>query len=132
MWFVWKRFLQYFPLHLKGHLKNVHNAIDEDVKSEDFKCLSCKKNFKYKSSLNLHIKTLHMKIKNYKCEVCDETFSQNHHLNGHQIAIHNKGQEFKCDLCEKVCSRKYHLKEHKNNVHFDLNVEKNSLKAWIS
>ena len=111
----------YNIFHLKGHLKNVHDVVKEDEKSEDFKCLSCKKIFKYKSSLNLHIKTLHMKIKNYKCEVCDETFSQKHHLNGHQIAIHNKGQEFKYDLCQKVYSRKYHLKEHKNNVHFDLN-----------
>ena len=52
LWFETRR-----KHYLKAHIEKVHrNGTDTD-----FPCTECQKNFKWKASLNLHIKNVHKK-----------------------------------------------------------------------
>jgi hypothetical protein len=50
---------------------------DEHVLSHKvYKCDSCSKSYREKKSLNVHVKTTHIKSKEFKCRYCDKVYNQ--------------------------------------------------------
>jgi hypothetical protein len=58
--------------------------IEKDSKITNFPCeySNCKKTYKSKENLKLHVKNIHLKEKPYSCSYCHKTFS---HRNGNYI-----------------------------------------------
>ena len=63
--------------------KIIKSCINETIK---FQCNQCNKQFAYRQSLNLHVKSLHEEL-SYKCYDCDKSFN----IKGNLIR-HNKNQ----------------------------------------
>ena len=53
-------------------------------------CKKCDKSFSKRSSLKVHIKTVHDKVKSYKCNSCSKAFGQKHNLKVHINTVHEK------------------------------------------
>lgn len=75
-----------------------------------FICNYCKKSFKSKQNLRMHINT-HTGEKHHSCKHCHKRFTRVGHLNRHNI-IHTGERPFKCNLCDKTFNRTWSLKVH--------------------
>jgi uncharacterized Zn-finger protein len=60
----------------------------------------CEAYFSAKSSLNLHIASVHDKQKQYYCELCNTKFTQKGSLKAHIKSVHEGKKTFKCDICD--------------------------------
>ena len=69
------------------------------------------------SALNIHINTVHKKLKNYKCQYCNKEFGRPQHLNTHVITTHEKPNNIVCELCGKTFHQSVRLKEHIRSIH---------------
>ena len=89
-------------------------------------CPECKKVFTQKSSMKLHLRTIHQGIKTLKrisykpaqCPECKKMFTQKPSMKLHLRTIHHK-DDFKhvqCPKCEKVLSSKTSLTTHLKSV----------------
>ena len=97
-------------IDLKMHKDSVHKRRK--------KCNFCSKSFINNSSLNRHIKALHMlKQKSYECLFCDKKFSQSQDLKRHKQVHENRYESYKCDQCDKTYQRDDTLKRHVKTVH---------------
>ena len=81
-------------------------------------CVTCSKMFSTKSSLNRHIKTVHLQQQQFKCNYCDKSFGQNSSLQTHIKMVHLKLREFNCSYCEKSFGENGQLQRHIRTVHF--------------
>ena len=73
-------------------------------------CETCDKSFTKKCSLQLHIKTVHMKEKNFQCEICDKSFGDNGNLQRHIKT---------CTSKENISSGEYQVRETLRNMKVD-------------
>lgn len=95
-------------------LKNMHHRSTSHIKSADispmsetlcnphmdegtFKCSTCGKAFKYKSSLDSHLRT-HAGGKPYVCNTCGKRFRETSQLKYH-TQIHTGEKAFPCNTC---------------------------------
>ena len=79
---------------------------------KSFKCEICTTHFTHKSSLTLHISSLHEGKKLFRCEMCGKSFNQKTNLTRHLRAVHEGKKAFKCKICDYSCSRKSNMNDH--------------------
>ena len=85
------------------------------VKKPNF-CKNCEKSFSSKQYLDIHLKTVHDKIKDsIKCDLCEKTFGHQYFLKIHVKESHENG--YTCESCHKIFVKKVNLKTHVKTVH---------------
>merc|ERR1719318_169266 len=84
-------------------------------KEEKFFCFRCSKIFSCKSSLDIHIRSIHENIRS-NCEYCDKTFAT---MSMKRIHVQSKheGINYPCHECSYKAARKHGLKEHIQKIH---------------
>ena len=73
--------------------------------------------------MNVHIKSVHLKIKAHKCQDCNRKFSTKNRLASHVKQVHLKLKPlnfFVCNKCETTFEHKQHLQHHMNKVHLNV------------
>lgn len=90
----------------KNHLESHEQS---HVEKKDV-CPYCNKEFRFGSSLNLHLRT-HTGEKPFKCSLCDLTFRQKQHLIVH-VRRHTGERPFKCVHCNKAFRHDTALRSH--------------------
>lgn len=75
-----------------------------------FKCLSCGKDFKQKSTLLQH-ERIHTDSRPYGCPDCGKRFRQQSHLTQH-LRIHANEKPFACPYCERTFRQRAILNQH--------------------
>ena len=68
---------------------------------KNYQCSECDQVFAYQSTLDDHVKAIHLKIKDFECSGCDQAFSQSSSLNTHIRVIHKKIKDHACNSCKK-------------------------------
>ena len=90
----------------------------ENHKTEiGFPCLSCEKVFPKKANLNVHIKSVHLKIKSFQCELCQAAFATKCTLKQHIFGVHEKMRNFECQFCHLKFFTKDKMASHIVVVH---------------
>ena len=75
-----------------------------------FKCLSCGKDFKQKSTLLQH-ERIHTDSRPYGCPDCGKRFRQQSHLTQH-LRIHANEKPFACVYCDRTFRQRAILNQH--------------------
>ena len=78
---------------------------------------NCKKSFTEKSSLKLHIYTVHEGHKDYACNTCGKSFAQKSGLKTHFRGVHATYKDYKCYACGEMFSKGIDFKRHRFDVH---------------
>ncbi|XP_069076891.1 zinc finger protein ZFAT isoform X1 [Pleurodeles waltl] len=91
---------------------NPHRSASTQLKI--FTCESCNKVFKFKHSLEAHLR-IHTNEKPFKCPHCTYASAIKANLNVHMRK--HTGEKFGCDYCSFTCLSKGHLKVHVERVH---------------
>lgn len=94
---------------------------DDNMEVKSNVCPYCSKTFKYRASVEEHIKCVHKKIKPFKCSKCDKTFSLKAYLKSHELS-HTDIFPFKCEYCERRFRRRNKL-----NIHTEIHTTKPEL-----
>ena len=90
---------------------------DMNTLNTRIKCEFCDhEEYLNKSSLTMHIRTVHMKELRYSCDECEYKTNNKHSLAKHQIA-HTGEKPFGCSDCEKSFTSKSNLALHIKTVH---------------
>lgn len=89
-----------------------------------FKCNYCTWAFRYKGSLRIHVKTVHIKPKLFKCDDCSYTTLNVKQLKKHQFFTHSLIDPNNYHKCSK-CPKKYKRKADRNNHEKICGVEPN-------
>ena len=76
-----------------------------------FPCDVCGKSFCDKSSVNKHVRAVHMNYKPFKCDQCDLTFSERKTMREH-MRVHTGERPFLCAHCPKTFKRVSELNHH--------------------
>ena len=77
-------------------------------------CPHCAKSFNRASDLNVHVKSVHEKVK-HECHLCNKMCSSKQHLRKHIANVHEgKKPQFQCSMCPKIVIS---LKRHVELVH---------------
>lgn len=76
-----------------------------------FPCDVCGKAFCDKSSVNKHVRAVHMNYKPFKCDQCDLTFSERKTMREH-MRVHTGERPFLCAHCPKSFKRVSELNHH--------------------
>ena len=71
-----------------------HIAVCHEKK---FRCKICSKNFGQKSVLQIHLKTVHLKVRDFACAFCDLSFGTNSSLKRHAASKHKTKVLKQCD-----------------------------------
>ncbi|XP_055637188.1 zinc finger protein 728-like isoform X1 [Toxorhynchites rutilus septentrionalis] len=94
------------------------SAQSQDIKictnddgSKSFICKECGKAFRFKSSCNRHISTVHGQ-KVYQCKYCDEVFHQSCKHRTHTQQKHYDQHKLECSVCTKRYQLDHHLRRH--------------------
>ena len=85
-------------------------CFERKMKEKTFECLTCKKKFVSKKTLNGH-KKLHNKSISYQCKICQKIFQTKYNLNRHN-RTHTGEKPYVCSTCDKRFARKYELTNH--------------------
>ena len=86
-----------------------------------------------KSSMKIHMTSVHENKKPHKCLICDYNYSRKGDLKQHVESIHENKKPHKCSICEKMFSRMYRLSSHLKSIHEktnwieDANIFRNDL-----
>ena len=84
--------MSYDETSLRQHMNLVHGS-EEDKKKLEVKKLACDKcghRFRCKAHLDLHVQTVHEKVRQYRCKICNVFFSQDPNLKEH-IGVKHMG-----------------------------------------
>lgn len=96
--------------------KDRHIA-DRLANKDKYKCSKCEYKTNNLGHLNVHIRSVHDKIKNLKCPECEYKTDRTENMSKHVKQVHDKIKDFKCDQCKYECSTKHILQEHIKMVH---------------
>ncbi|KAK4872654.1 hypothetical protein RN001_014683 [Aquatica leii] len=89
-------------------MKANKNALGGDLRL--FKCLTCGKDFKQKSTLLQH-ERIHTDSRPYGCPECGKRFRQQSHLTQH-LRIHANEKPYACVYCERTFRQRAILNQH--------------------
>jgi hypothetical protein len=89
----------------------MHNKMIH-LKIKDIECQKCYYKCSKNSSLKMHVKNIHDKIKDIKCDICDYACSDNGNLYRHIKQVHLKLRDNLCPDCNFKCSDISDLKRH--------------------
>ena len=94
------------------------SQVNVDPTNVRYNCDLCDKSFSAKTSLNLHIKSVHENVR-YNCDRCEKSYSWKNQLDRHIRIVHEKVRyiRYNCHDCEKSFSSKHGLKYHITNIH---------------
>ena len=86
-------------------IESIENSVDHHVNNGDIYCDHCDLDFCNLSSLQDHIRLLHLdnstaNDEKYKCKTCAKTFLKKKLFNTH-LLTHEKEGKRKCDFCDK-------------------------------
>uniref|UniRef100_A0A0X3PG46 C2H2-type domain-containing protein n=1 Tax=Schistocephalus solidus TaxID=70667 RepID=A0A0X3PG46_SCHSO len=81
------------------------------------KCPFCCKAFSRKDVLCRHIETIHEENRSYPCGVCFKMFSNRASASVHLRTVHEATKNYKCAVCGKAFSRNDVLRRHLETVH---------------
>ena len=101
---------------LNRHINQVHNKIPHHCPVEECQCKICHK-ILMKTSLKMHMKSVHEKIKDYLCKLCGIGFSRSDALRLHIKTVHEGRKDKVCNYCGKAFSRIGPLSIHIETVH---------------
>ncbi|XP_065365027.1 zinc finger protein 652-like [Calliphora vicina] len=90
----------------KRHQRTVH-ATNQTM----HKCQICSKEFKRKSHLDDHVRTVHEKLRAFKCSHCTKSFASNSSKRVHELT-HTDEFPFACEWCGKRFRQSFRLKVH--------------------
>ena len=103
---------------LKSGEKNDLHIQTVHEKMRPFKCQQCNKSFTCKRNLQYHIQIDHEKIiKPFKCQQCVKSFSSKRYLQLHIQTVHEDSKLNTCHHCEKSFTHKANLKCHLQTAH---------------
>ena len=90
----------------------------EKHSSKKFKCEECESQYTEKRYLQIHVKTVHLKVM-IKCRVekCDFEDPRLQKLKEHRLKCHDVANKFKCKFCFYETVRKSDLSRHQNEKH---------------
>ena len=94
----------------------------EEIKSEDqplptrFICAECDHEFGNRSTLKIHIRSIHLKEKRFKCNDCEFKTNIKESLTKH-MRSHTNEKPFECNTCGKMFSSQSSLSFHKRSIH---------------
>lgn len=100
------------------------NTVAENVslrrerERERKKCDDCGSLFAGTSSLNKHIRGVHLKLRPHPCSACHKSFLHISALETHFRSVHLRLQPFKCPHCYRNFSDKSNMRKHIFKVHF--------------
>jgi transcription elongation factor Elf1 len=78
-----------------------------------FKCPQCEKICKKSDALQAHLAKAHPEI----CSICGDKFQYRQHLNVHMMSVHKKVKGLSCHMCNYRCYYKHHLVNHLKTNH---------------
>ncbi|XP_075994676.1 uncharacterized protein LOC142989063 isoform X2 [Genypterus blacodes] len=81
-----------------------------DTGSKSFSCSECDETFKYKQTLNKHMR-IHTGENPYSCSICSKNFNQSGSLKVH-MRIHTGEKPYSCSICGKNFNQSGLLKTH--------------------
>ena len=109
-------FICVFSIVLKSMLKIDLEALCQDLAESEsiirtFRCNECEYTSQFRSNLDRHKKSIHLKSKK-ECNVCFKEFSEQS-LKAHIELMHIENKkEFPCQICGTILSTSYTLKQH--------------------
>ncbi|KAF6203396.1 hypothetical protein GE061_003815 [Apolygus lucorum] len=110
--------------NLKGQMQSGNaqgsqgmNGSSKNCELRLFKCLTCGKDFKQKSTLLQH-ERIHTDSRPYGCTECGKRFRQQSHLTQH-LRIHANEKPFACIYCERTFRQRAILNQHLR-IHSDV------------
>ena len=89
------------------------NSQEKEKRRGTFPCPLCKKIYRMKFFLDMHLKE-HDAV--YHCQYCVKTFKKKMALKTH-VAAHEEEGQWKCDQCDKTFNRNGALRSHKYRIH---------------
>ena len=96
-----------------SELREHQNAVHKGIK---YPCKQCNTELTTRSSLNLHVRSVHERIRNHECTLCGSKFRSESDLKVHDDSIH-RNIRYPCDQCDYKATQKSSLKTHRvNNI----------------
>ena len=107
--------------YLQKHMRRVHlkpTSITNDLKTNEYICSVCNKQFKWKHNLIQH-KMIHSENNPNVCKICGAKFARSSHLKEHTL-VHNKDRSHVCLFCDTTFTRAKYLNAHMRKRHIDI------------
>uniref|UniRef100_A0A914W134 Uncharacterized protein n=1 Tax=Plectus sambesii TaxID=2011161 RepID=A0A914W134_9BILA len=103
--------------YLNEHMKVKHGVTSSGHKVKLHKCHYCEQTFIYRSLVDKHVRTAHLKIRPYQCSHCDYCTSEKTSLDTHIRFKHTGEKPFFCSKCSGNFATASALARHKRSKH---------------
>ena len=98
-------------------IKSLESSIDKKNGKPVFSCQHCKKIYKSKENLTLHIRNIHFKEKPYNCKYCSAVFSHRNGKTYHERKFHTNYLPYECEFCHTFYASKSAMTYHAKTKH---------------